>query len=77
MCLQYGVCRCNDLKVQLTAVSAVTRDFKTGFGFGRLEYTVLEFIIVIIILTHGIAYSTVFIHAAPQTIFDIMIFKSG
>ena len=32
-----------------------------------MEYTLLEFIIVvIIILTHGIAYYTVFIHAAPM-----------
>ena len=75
MCLLYGVCRCIDLKVQLTAESAVLSHHhltnhlsNTRFCFGRLEYTLLEFIIafIIIILTHGIAFYTsfMFIHAA-------------
>ena len=50
MCLLYGFCRGIDWKVEFTAVSAVTRDFKTIICFGRLEYTLLEFIIVIIII---------------------------
>ena len=70
----YGVCI--DLKVQFTAVSAVFSQIikptiypKTRFSFGRLEYTLLEFIIIvisIIILMHGIAYYTsfMFFHAA-------------
>ena len=59
MCLLYGVCRCINLKVQFTAVSAVLSQIikptnypKTRFCFGRLEYTLLEFTIVIII-THA------------------------
>ena len=51
----YGVCRCIDLKVQLTAVSAVLSQIgsqtiytKTRLCFGRLGYTLLKFILVII-----------------------------